>query len=106
MILSEFIVKLENKVNIDDFKNQKDIIKKFNDSYYLKQPKGVINTKNFIDEEAEGITKKQIREIQKLGFKRIKVSQTISFAPLMFFGVLITLIFKGNLLILIKNFFF
>lgn len=59
---------------------------------------------NFIEEQAEGITSEDIKKIQKTGIKNIKVKQTIPFAPFLFFGVLLTIIAKGNILILVRFF--
>jgi len=56
-----------------------------------------------IDVEPEGLTKEQIQGIKKLGLKNVKISQTIPFAPFIFLGVLLTLIFKGNVLIVLMN---
>lgn len=53
--------------------------------------------------EAEGLTTEQIVQIRKNDIKKIRISQTIPFAPLMFLGVIITVVAKGNILIFIKN---
>jgi Flp pilus assembly protein protease CpaA len=56
----------------------------------------------------EGLTKKDIRKIQKahnrglLHFNNIKVQQTTPFAPFMFLGVIITIILEGNLLVFFR----
>ena len=55
---------------------------------------------DYLKVEAEGLTRKQIEKIRKLGFKKVKVSSTIPFAPIIFLGVIITLLVKGNILIL------
>jgi len=57
--------------------------------------------KSFIEEEAEGITEADIKKIKKTDIKSIKIKQTIPFAPFIFLGVLLTLIAKGNILILV-----
>ncbi len=58
--------------------------------------------KSFIEEEAEGLTAKQIAKIRKAGIKSVRVAQTISFAPLLFLGVIATIILKGNIFIWFK----
>jgi hypothetical protein len=107
MILSEFIEKKKlSKKEVNDLKKEKDmdIIKK-GDYYYIKRLKGFFNQNNYIDEESEGITKEQLKEIKNIGFKDVRVSKAMPFAILIFIGVLITILVKGNLLILIKNLF-
>jgi len=55
------------------------------------------------DMESEGLTKQQINKIKDAGLKKIKISQTIAFAPFIFAGVLLTILVKGNILIVIMN---
>jgi prepilin signal peptidase PulO-like enzyme (type II secretory pathway) len=81
------------------------IIKK-GKKYEKEKNQGLFNLKKgFIEEQAEGITAEDIKKINKTGIKKIKIKQTIPFAPFMFLGVLLTLIVKGNILILV-NFLF
>ena len=106
MILSEVIQKKEKitKDELDEFKKSPDTeIIKHKEAYYIKKPKSPIELNNFIGEEAEGLTGKQIKKIKMLGIRSIRVSQTIPFAPFIFFGVLLTIIAKGNILIVVKN---
>ncbi len=105
MLLSEFIEKKEKMTEKElmALKKQENLeIIKNKNIYYIKRPKSGFEFGKFIDEEAEGLTKKQIEVLKKTGIKKIKVSQTIPFAPLVFLGVLLTLIAKGNILILIQ----
>jgi hypothetical protein len=71
--------------------------------YLVKKPKSLFQFGNFFREEAEGLTKEQIEKIKKVGVKQILVYDTIPLAPLLFLGVLITIIMNGNVLILIMN---
>lgn len=106
MILSEIIQKKEKltKQELNDLKRLPDTeIIKYKGDYIIKKPKSSIEFDNFIDEEAEGITKKQIYKIKDIGFAKIRVSQTIPFAPFIFLGVLLTILVKGNILIVIIN---
>jgi prepilin signal peptidase PulO-like enzyme (type II secretory pathway) len=55
-----------------------------------------------IDEEAEGLTEEQIKKLRSSGIKRVRVAQTIPFAPLLFLGAMLTIIAKGNIFIVLK----
>ncbi len=70
---------------------------------YLK-PSMVIGD-NKISAEPEGLTKSDIRKLKKMKLKKVRVCQTLPFAPFMFLGVILTLIAKGNLLIAVMNLF-
>lgn len=100
MILSDPIVKVE-RLSKNELKGlaKKDtkVINKGKFSYVLGDSK---KGKDYIDAESEGLTKEHIRKIKNLGLKKIKISSTIPFAPLLFFGVIATLLIKGNILIL------
>ena len=56
----------------------------------------------------EGLTKNDIKNIQKwhmsgkLHFNRLKIQQTIPFAPFMFLGVLLTILLKMNIVLWLK----
>jgi len=78
---------------------------RYRGEYFIKKPKSSIGSNNFIKEEAEGLTDEQITKIKKVGIKNIKISQTIPFAPFIFLGVVLTILAKGNILILVKNLF-
>ena len=84
MVLSEFIQKDENK--------------------HIKKVKSAFYADNFLDEESEGLTQKQIEKIRAADIKKIRVSQMISFAPFIFLGVILTLIAKGNIIIFVLKF--
>jgi len=113
MVLSESIIKkgkiskIEFQKFLNTFENKSEKIEyiKFKDEYYLKQTKSMNLKKSIIDEEPEGLTLEQIKEIKKIGFKKIRISQTIPFAPFIFFGVIITLLVKGNIIIFLRMLF-
>ena len=54
-----------------------------------------------IDCNAEGLVEKDIKKLRslKLGFEHLRVYNTLSFAPFLFAGVLLTYIFQGNVFI-------
>ena len=102
MILSKIIVQ-KDKGELDYLKKENTEIVYYKGSYYIQQAKSFLNLKDFVGEEPEGLTKKQIILIKEMGFKKINVSKTISFASLMFAGVLLTLILKGNFISFLKG---
>jgi len=105
MVLSETIQKV-TKPEWDKLKKLPDTeLIKHKTFYYIKRAKSSTDTGGFIGEESEGLTNEQIRKIKGIGIKKILVSQTIPFAPFMFLGVILTVIVKGNILIVIKNLF-
>ena len=59
--------------------------------------------KFFDDYSSEGITKKQIEILKKTGFDYIDIGTTLPFAPFIFFGVILTIILKGSILLAIFN---
>ncbi|MCK5062360.1 MAG: prepilin peptidase [Candidatus Aenigmarchaeota archaeon] len=82
---------------------------------YVKVPlsKTVDAGKGFlVDYKASGLTKddiytlKQLRKDKRLDFETIIVHQTIPFAPLMFAGVLLTVLMSGNAYGFIYNYLF
>ena len=108
MVLSDAIQKRKGLSNIEKqaLKSQSDtsIIEK--DGYHLvKKPKSIADFDSFVDEESEGLTPYDIKKIRDSGFNEIKVSQTIPFAPLIFAGVLASILAKGNILIVLLNLF-
>ena len=108
MVLSEVIIKKPKitEKELKELKKQPSIeIIKHNKEYYLKQPKSPFHFDRFIDEEPEGLTKEQIKQIKKIGIEKIKISQTIPFAPFIFVGALLTLVIKGNILSFLKSLF-
>lgn len=70
--------------------------------------------KSVIKSTAEGLTEKDIRVLEKLkhklGFESLAIQTTIPFAPFIFAGVLLTILFKGNMffsiITLLKNILF
>ena len=66
--------------------------------------------KNYLfDVTAKGLTKMDVQKLKKLekklGFEHLRIHQTLSFAPFMFAGVLLTILFQGNLFIYLTLFF-
>ncbi|MBN2112444.1 hypothetical protein JW707_05090 [Candidatus Woesearchaeota archaeon] len=100
MILSDKITKVK-KLSKDEIKKVKDkemiFVTKGNASYILG---GYKSAKEYIDVESEGLEKEHIEKIRKTGLKKVRISTTLPFAPLLFMGVLATLLIKGNILIL------
>ncbi len=105
MVLSDAIVKKEDPVEIENLRKQNIKIIKHKGDFYVKLPKSHISTNNFIEEEAEGLTRQQITLIKEMGIKRIRISQTMPFAPFIFLGVILTIMAKGNILIVIRTLF-
>ena len=107
MLLSEVIEKKEKltKEELEEIKKQNIEMIKTKGCYYIKRSKSGAGFSDFIEEEAEGLTKGDIIKIKKTGIKKIKVAQTIPFAPGIFVGVILTLMAKGNILIVLKNLF-
>lgn len=90
------------------------IFKEKNEYKKVKWNSGFISMENkdyLYEKTPEGLTKKEIKKIltlykdKKLKFKTIKAEQMVPFAPFMFLGVLLTLLAKGNILIVVKNLF-
>ena len=105
MILSERIIqvkkmdKLEMKIFKKNLKIKKIIVNKGKYSYFFGNFK---YGKDYLGAESEGLTKSEINKIKNIGFKKVTVSSTIAFAPIMFIGVLSLLAAKGNVLILLR----
>ena len=74
-------------------------------NYYIVKPKATIEVNDFLEEEAEGLTRAQINKIKNIGIKRIMINQTIPFAPFIFLGIVLTVLAKGNILIAVMNLF-
>lgn len=104
MIMVEPIFKL-NHLNEDDSsqlkKNKVEVIKK-NGFYYFNSSKPLKGSIEVVQNEPEGLTQKQLDKIKYLDFQKIKVAHAIPFAPFIFIGVIITLLIKGNILILVR----
>ncbi|MGM5483870.1 MAG: hypothetical protein ACQER9_03055 [Nanobdellota archaeon] len=79
---------------------------KKDDKYYIIKPKDNFKENSFIKEGKNGLTDEEIKKIQDLGIKDVKIYQHTPFAVFLFIGVLLTIIFKENLFIYISNFLF
>jgi len=64
---------------------------------------GVKKRDYLFEPSAEGLTKADVKKLHKLklGFEHLKVYKTLNFAPYMFAGVILTIIFQGSLFIAI-----
>jgi prepilin signal peptidase PulO-like enzyme (type II secretory pathway) len=101
MILSEPVFqvnKLNEKQKHGLLKKEIQFVTKGKFSYVLGNTK---KGKDFLNMEAEGLTRSQIEKIKAVGFRKLKISTTIPFAPFIFLGAIATLIVKGNVLILV-----
>ncbi|MEA3430458.1 MAG: A24 family peptidase C-terminal domain-containing protein [Nanoarchaeota archaeon] len=101
MVLSDSIIKTRKLTRVERSLIEKQMLVtvKKNDYHYILGGKGSDNASKFIDPEAEGLSEKEVEEINGLEFDKIRVSQTIPFAPLIFLGVLLTILLNGNVLI-------
>jgi Flp pilus assembly protein protease CpaA len=94
MVPAEFIV-------IEKGKYVKKPLLHFSLLSYMMFKKSV--QKTVFNVNAEGLIEKDVKTLKKLekklGFEHLRVYKTLSFAPYMFVGVLLTLIFKGNLFV-------
>ena len=61
------------------------------------------NEDYLLNSSVEGLTEKDIKLLKKLSVPHIKIQQTIPFAPFMFFGALIIIIFGIDIISLIYN---
>jgi hypothetical protein len=66
---------------------------------YIVGPREMLLHKEYCYSLPEGITEEDIRKLEHIGLDAVHVSKTMPFAPILFLGVLLTLIFKGNILI-------
>ncbi|PLW80692.1 hypothetical protein C0585_01230 [Candidatus Woesearchaeota archaeon] len=96
MILFEDIKRTEKKA-----KGQNAI--KHGNFYYYCEEKNKTKSNLYIGASSDGLTFKDIKIIKKIGFKKMRVNTTIPFALLVFIGVIITILVKGNVLIYVKN---
>jgi prepilin signal peptidase PulO-like enzyme (type II secretory pathway) len=51
----------------------------------------------------EGLTKKEVKIINKAKYKTLSIRQTIPFAPFIFIGALLSILTKNNIIIYIIN---
>lgn len=69
-------------------------------SYLYEKTKG---KKYVFESAAEGLSNKDIQKLKKLGkklgFEHLRIHQTLPFAPFLFAGVLLTILFQGNLFV-------
>ncbi len=79
---------------------QQDIVKE--NGKFKRIPKPLFSKKSMIDEEPEGLTSAQINILKKTGLKRVRVSRTTPFAPIMTVGAIATILANGNILILLS----
>ena len=91
------------KVYIDDGKYKKDDILHFSLISYMQDK---TKKRNYLFEPtAEGLTEKDVEKLKsledKLGFEHLRIAQTMSFAPYLFIGTLLTLLSQGNLFIVL-----
>ncbi|MCD6215911.1 MAG: hypothetical protein J7J92_02445 [Candidatus Aenigmarchaeota archaeon] len=104
MLLSEVIVKKDGKYSKSPvifmptrFAMLRGLIERVKESPVIKY-------------RSSGITEKDIKKIQqlkkegKLDFEHLLVQQTVSFAPFLFLGVLLTIILKGSIISYAKIF--
>lgn len=68
--------------------------------HYIIQPKGREKT-GLVAPQPEGLSKRQIKNMHSYGLEKIRVCQTLPFAPMLFAGVILTILLKGNILILL-----
>ena len=94
--------KLDNKEKKEIMEEKGSLVKKGKEYYVLSDK---MFGKGCISAESEGLTKEDIKFIRKIGFKNVRISSTMPFAPLLFLGVLATLLAKGNILIFLVNLF-
>ena len=107
MTLCDYIQKKENLSDKEfrDIAKKKNLeIVKHNNTYYIKSSLPLFPKDVLFNIDAEGLTQKQVDQIKNIGFEHITIYETMPFAPFMFFGALLTIIAKGNFLILLKNF--
>ena len=64
--------------------------------------------KNFFELAREGLSKAEIkkikREMPRFAFSRIKIYESMPFAPLMFLGVILTILSNGNFFVMLVKF--
>ena len=71
--------------------------------YFISGSAPLLNANQAVIKADEGLTISQINHIKDIGFQKIKINQTIPFAPFIFFGTILTIVLNGNLLIVIKD---
>lgn len=100
MILAEEIYKEKGK-----YKKRKFVPISFVTALFDK-----VQYKSVIKHTLEGLKRddvqkiKQLHKIGKLKESKVRIAQTIPFAPFMFLGVILTTVCKGNLIIALKTF--
>jgi hypothetical protein len=67
-----------------------------------------ISGKDYLFDPTQPLTKQDINKIsalrKKLGFKHLRIQQTLPFAPFLFFGILLTLLINGDVISLFLRF--
>ena len=94
------------KVYFENEKYKKESILYFSLFTYLYEK--TKKRKYLFEPAAEGLSDKDVEKLKKLekklGFEHLRVHQTVSFAPFMFAGVLLTILFQGNLFVVLASF--
>jgi hypothetical protein len=93
MYLGEIICRSKKKPTVEHVRHK--------GLYYFRAPKTRGMAGSFID--SDSLTSGQIDIIRRIGFKKVRVSETMPFAMFIFIGVLLTLVVKGNILIFLNN---
>lgn len=87
MMLSEIIYRKEKKYKKKTIQN-----------------KTLKNTKNLFQLKNIGLTLKDIKKIIKIkSIKTLRVQETLSFAPFLFFGMLLQILLNGNVVNYFRN---
>lgn len=100
MVLSDKVSRIKglSKKEIEKAKKgKKELVVKGNYAYIFGSA-----GENFLNLESEGLTESQIEKIKKIGFRRVRISYTLPFAPIVFIAVISTILVKGNILILLS----
>jgi hypothetical protein len=104
MVLSDRIIKFDNKHDFDNFLNlsKNKYHKSYNitlDNKYYSIIPSFSKIKDEMDLNYKSIGKKEINLLKSLPIKRINIYETIPFAPLITISALLTILFKGNIII-------
>ena len=102
-LLKKGMIPLE-KVYMEGSKYKKEDILHFSLLSYMQEK---TKKRDYLFEpEAEGLTEKDVKKLKsledELGFEHLRVAQTMPFAPYLFIGTLLTLLFQGNLFITLR----
>lgn len=64
-------------------------------TYYIRRKRQTMLDKSFIYTETEGLTKKDIKKIQRMNGTKINIYQSMSFGLIVFMGLVLTILFGG-----------